>query len=160
MRYDLESWNIVPIEATAETFFTALQEEVRPELQRGDQPWMRASRSPETIRFAQQFRQLTAESEQSVDTTHDLYRGEPPVWADVLNDLDARQGWSNELAASALRASRSQTQTVHVAVGPRLSGKSTGLLRVAQVLDAAQLHVFLFRSEYTVIGPRGARDGL
>jgi hypothetical protein len=148
MRADLAAWNLIPIETSAELFFKELNEELGKDLRRGARPWVSAGTNRASAIFSQQFRYLASDAPGPPDSSHDLYRGEAPTWSDIVTDLDAPQSWSSTLASKTISiATGPVSQAAVMALGPRFTGRSTGLLRVAAEVESASLKPLLFRSE-------------
>lgn len=77
---------------------------------------------------------------------HDFYAGSEPLWSDILSEMDAPFSIVN-IALENIERFSVETQTFHLIVGPRGSGKSTSLLRIGRELISKGYDVFLFRSE-------------
>lgn len=149
MRFDLKRWGLNVVEASASQFIADLYDDVQPRVRRSERPWMRSGLHRASAIFNQQFRQLDPDQPGEIDISHDLYHGDQPVWRDVCENLDAEQAWCRRIsdAVTTRNYIEKPTRLVHVAYGPRLCGKSTGLLRMAKEVAATGIIPFLFRAE-------------
>jgi hypothetical protein len=147
MRFDLQSWNVIAIEATAEQFMADLYAAVSPLVNASDRIWGRSTNSRATALFSQDFRRLESSTTEPVLSSHDFYRGDPPLWVDVVGSLAAELEWVQDTAEAVIACMKEKKRFVFVATGPRFTGKTTGLLSLAQKLEERQYAPFLFRGD-------------
>jgi hypothetical protein len=137
-------FNLIPVVCPLNEFFTVLVTELNEYRKTADAVANRLK--PGTYeRFLAQFRRLDNidNSFSAIDGT-DFYGGDEPTWRDVLSDRDAIFT-STQKAASIL--DRSVPRYAVILHGERVSGKSTGLLRVARLALQRGFKPFWFRHE-------------
>ena len=145
-RDELTRLGLAVIEADADEFMQTLKTEVAKFPAYFTGQYARAF-SLSGVKFLQQFVDLRTYNPSNSDK---FYSGYEPSWGDILSDDDARI----EATANALNSIRSEmhgtndsAQKVHMLTGYAGSGKSTGLLRIAQHFIAEGHHVFSFRGD-------------
>lgn len=151
-RTEFRKYGLVPVKSDAEAFIkrlipgvmsleTKLAETVVP----GGYPKL-----PFEARvFLEQFRLLrTNKEEQITQFGHDLYAGDEPCWADILNDYDVRFESIENIYQELVPIVDGDTdQRIYYFSGDPGSGKSAILLRIARDLIGLGKDVFLFRGE-------------
>ncbi|MDT0157609.1 hypothetical protein Q9R19_08245 [Microbacterium sp. ARD32] len=140
-RDDLIRWGLVPVEMTAEDFVLEwaeltgldLEHDLENELELG-------------MRVGQQFEELRADVPAKLQTQHDFLGGDEPLWEDIQRGLPAELGWVTQAKMDANQIGKSiSSASVLAYTGRRLTGRSTGLLVLAQHMRGASWRTFFFR---------------
>lgn len=140
----MRRFNLVPIVCPLNEFFDIIVRELHEYRKTADA--VAARLKPGTYeRFLAQFRRLDTKdtSTRAIEGT-DFYGGDEPTWNDILSDLDTIFT-ATETAAAILDQS-----VDHYAVllhGDSVSGKTSGLLRIAKLALNKGLKPFWFRHE-------------
>lgn len=141
MKDDLDRWGLVPVEMSAEDFVLEwaeltgldLENEVDSEFELG-------------MRVGQQFTTLGKKSKMGASKDHDFFGGDEPAWADILSDLPANLSWVKDAKVKCDDLGKgTKTASLIAYSGRRLSGRSTGLLQIANHLNKASWKTFYFR---------------
>ncbi|MCT9868716.1 SIR2 family protein [Paenarthrobacter aurescens] len=139
---DLRSWRLIPVRATAEDFLDVWAELTGMNLQE-------APTSPEeyALRLSRQFRELKIDSPGKVPVSHDYLGGDDPRWSDVVQGVPALMDWSRTGCNQVGKFLSTNSSSIMIYVGDRLSGRSTGLLQIAFAFRRAHWRVFLFTAD-------------
>lgn len=147
-REELIAWGLTPVQTTAEEFFDVLTAEMPAVAERIAAPVGVEELPPQALNFLAQFRRLELQEEEERDPRHDLYAGHDPTWQDIVRDRDAELDVARTAARKATQSlEREVTQRILCLYGPRFTGKSTALLRVARLLIATGASVYLFHGD-------------
>lgn len=133
---------LVPVAATGDVFFTALQSDFRAYLSAQPTQTPQARASAALVRAA--FRQLTLAAPRPRRLL-DFYASAECQWHHVVDGLDAKLEHVEKAAAWLQDPTRDQ-RFVLISGGP-VCGKSTSALRIAATLNAAGKETWLFRAE-------------
>ena len=145
-REQLEAANLTVIQREGEQFIRDLLEHYRAERSRFAEVY--GGVTPGLRRFQQQFIDLTRYTPRD-SNAGDFYSGYQPTWNTVLNDDDAPLDKTKEASAysDSLSIREDVYQSIVLLTGGPGTGKSTGLLRIANALIARGIHPFLFRGD-------------
>lgn len=140
----MRRFNLIPIESPLDEFFSLLGSELNEYKKTADAIASKLSSST-YARFLAQFRRLDFKdsSAAAIEGT-DYYGGDEPTWNDILCDLDS-VFVSTEKAASIL--DHPEGRYAVLLHGDRISGKTSGLLRVARLALMKGFKPFWFRHE-------------
>lgn len=152
---DLREWGLVPVQATGAEFVRELLSEVEPRRTASARVWSHAKAKPSILAaFASQFRQLTTDdSSAPFASRRDFFQGDPPLWEDIVKNRDAPFSWVSKLDNQLDSDFSSEVTQVHVLLGPRFSGRTVGLLRIAAWQSERHRDAFLFRPEQRINVP-------
>ena len=147
-REEFSSLGLIVVEADARSFMSQLHTEVQ-DCRKTLGGLYGQYFDPQVARFLQQFVDLRRYQPNSDDTTRNFYAGYEPHWRNILDEDDASME-TTEKSLSIIRRvldPEEGQQAVHVLTGNSGTGKSTGLLRIANRFIADGLNTFLFRGE-------------
>lgn len=151
-----KSWGLVAIEAPANTFFERLVTDFLTHEAHvaSTIPGPRThTLPPQASIFLDQFYQLRRDKDPIEPKDHDFYAGDEPVWADILNDRDARFSIIDRVLVairSVIRANQfspRRQQLLYCLPGSSGVGKSTALLRISRELLNDGYHIYRFRGD-------------
>ena len=145
---ELLSYGLIPIESDARIFMERLQQQIVAH-RSAIENYYHQGVNDKLSRFLQQFIDLRRYRPQQSERTRHFYEGFDPHWRNIIDDDDAIfEATRKALATIRDAAMQGETkQAVYVLTGGRGSGKSTGLLRVADGLIAAGFFAFHFRGD-------------
>lgn len=137
---DLERWNLIPIKANAEQF-TALWAKLT-----GLDLTKPPVREEEYfLQFGRQFGELGKFEKKPRE--HDFIGGDAPRWSDILDESAATFGWHNSAKKWLQIEPATARKNLLVFTGRRLSGRSAGLLIIANMFRNEGWRTFRFRGE-------------
>jgi hypothetical protein len=137
---EVKEWGLIPVAASAESFFAAVAADIEPYEDEVVSPEDRLV-ALEAVAFLSQFRLLRSEDTQIADRKHDFYKGHDPRWGDIASGRDARLEVVDNVMSTVENASLQLVVCIH---GPRFSGKSTALLRAGREFITAGRDPYLF----------------
>ena len=147
-RDELTSLGLVVIESGAQTFVSELHTEVQRYREKlGGLYGQTIDR--QVARFLQQFIDLREYQPNRTDSSRNFYEGYEPHWRNILDEDDAILD-TTEGSLSTIRRIVDENeiqQGVHILTGNPGTGKSTGLLRIANHFIAEGLPTFQFRGD-------------
>lgn len=139
-RADLARWGLIPVEMTAEDFVLEWAELTGLSLERGLDNELELG-----IRVGHQFEELRANAAPTIPG-HDFLGGDEPVWEDIRRGLPAELGWMAQAKLDCNQVGQSIASASLLAyTGRRLTGRSTGLLLLANHMREAAWRTFLYR---------------
>lgn len=147
-RAELAELGLVVVEADASSFMSSLHQAVKEYRDKVDDVYG-VHVSADVARFLQQFADLRSYAPAPGEYSRHFYGGYEPHWKNILDDDDAIFD-TTTLAFNTIYATTglsSPQQRVHILTGYAGSGKSTGLLRIANQLIGEGLPTFQFRGD-------------
>ena len=145
---ELEELGLIVIEGDARAFLELINDKLS-SYQSSVEGYYKQVLNSQVARFLQQFTDLRQFEPHSGVDSRNFFSGYEPHWRNILDGDDAPMQ-TTEQAFLSIQQSNSQNnkkQSIHVLIGPRGSGKSTGLLRIARYLISEGLPVFHFRGD-------------
>lgn len=143
MESDLTNWGLVPFQGTAEEFA-----DIWSDLSGVDLTQAPTSQEEVSFRVGRQFQQLRTNAVGKLPGRHDFLGGDPPLWNDIVSGFHAELDWIREATESLRRVGTSvHTTTALVYTGPRLSGRSAGLLALCRYLCQNAWKVLLYKAD-------------
>jgi hypothetical protein len=140
---DLRRWNMVPVRMNAEDFALEWAEMTGLELDHTPDDEMEWG-----IRLGRQVHELKEGQDSTPPPRHDFLGGDEPVWADIESGLVADLDWIRTAQSDFRRVGETIDSSVLFAfVGPRLTGRSAGLLLLAQTLQRRSWRTFMFNAD-------------
>ena len=147
----LESAGLIVVESTGEQFISELLDHYRKVM--GDitnqySPASPGRMTPGLMKFFQQFIDLRTYTLRDDDTSL-FYSGYQPTWTTIQNNDDAILDKTEEASSAVVQLAHDDkiTQKIILLTGNPGSGKSTGLLRVANNLIGHGIRPFIFRGD-------------
>lgn len=147
----LESAGLIVIQNTGEQFVSELLDHYRKIIGAITSQYNPTSSGYMTsgqMKFLQQFIDLRTYTPHNVDSSL-FYSGYQPTWATIRNDDDAILDKTEDISTTVVQLARDEKiiQKIILLTGNPGSGKSTGLLRVANNLIGYGIRPFLFRGD-------------
>ena len=145
-REQLENAGLTVVEDRGEDFLRSLVHHYRKARSEFDEVYGKGT--PGIRRFQQQFIDLRKFAPHDLNT-QDFYSGYEPTWNTVQQDDDAMLDKTKEASENCVDISLGEdvNQRILLLTGAPGSGKSTGLLRIANDLIGAGTNPFLFRGD-------------
>jgi hypothetical protein len=137
---DMERWNLTPVQMSAEDFV----------LEWAEMTGLSLTHTPTAeaeigLRVGQQLRELKRAAGARTPKGHDFLGGDEPLWSDVTSGLVARTDWIRQADADCAQVGASiPKSTILAFVGRRLTGRSAGLLAIAETLQSQSWRTFVF----------------
>ena len=147
-RDELNSYGLQVVEADAHTFMQKLKATFQQlQLVLGEE--YGHPLTPELSRFLQQFVDLRRYEPIPNADRHDFYAGYEPLWSDIQADDDSIIETTERSFSSITDsfAAEEGSQQIHLLTGRSGTGKSTGLLRIAQHAISQGKSPFIYRED-------------
>ena len=147
----LESAGLIVIQNTGEQFINELMDHYRTTINaitNQYSPTSSGHMTPGLMKFLQQFIDLRT-YEPHDDGSSLFYSGYQPTWTTIKNDDDAILDKTEEISSAVVRLAHDEKiiQKIILLAGNPGSGKSTGILRVANNLIGHGIRPFIFRGD-------------
>ncbi len=145
-RTQIEAYGFVVIESDGESFVRELLDIYWETI--SDLTGLSGPTTPGLMKFQQQFIDLRTFTPKNINAD-DFYSGYHPTWNTILADDDAILDKTEQLSTKIVRLATSEEtyQKIVFLTGNPGSGKSTGLLRIADKLKGAGIRPYLFRAD-------------
>ena len=145
-RTQIESYGFIVVESDGETFIRQLLVQFRETI--SNRVGFSGPATPGLMKFQQQFIDLRAFTPTSINS-EDFYSGYHPTWNTIKSSDDAILDKTEEASTEIIDLATSEHifQKIVLLTGNPGSGKSTGLLRIADNLNSVGTHPFLFRAD-------------
>jgi hypothetical protein len=146
----LELANLIPIECSAEQFFTEVEEFTRESRNSIRFHWYQQGAPAEVAAaMAEQFELLGIDGTfLDKDNDRDFYAGDDPEWVDIVKNKAVVLSWYSTLAGEISADVDAKAQRVHFLHSKRLAGRTVSLLQVSKILADMDYDVFRFRSSH------------
>jgi len=140
----IRRYNLIPLVCPLDEFFSILANEMIEFRKTADAVSARL-KAGTYERFMAEFRRLEGANVSSlVVKGTDFYGGDEPTWLDILNERDFMFGATSRAAKALENSANRYAVLLH---GESVSGKTTGLLRIARIALQLGYKPFWFRHE-------------
>lgn len=149
---EYRSYGLVPVAATAEEFFEAIDSDLArfvSEITPTESESL-SQVAPEAIAFSRQWARLDSNAPSRRDRKHDFYAGHEPTWHDQRSDLIVKRAIEAGIRSSLLKPQPAGASAVVLLSGEMFSGKSSSLLSVAAALIVDEYEPYIFAGNSSI----------